>query len=93
MSVRIRQSPILTNLEFLYFLIQCCVCQRKLFSKKFISASGTRNMAGESIPKIINLDKIGISGENIVWCPADHMLFLWFRNERIKKEHVIHWQR
>ena len=35
-------------------------------------------MTDKSIPEILNLEKIGISGDNILWCPTNHMLFLWF---------------
>ena len=35
-------------------------------------------MAGKRIPEIRNLEKIEISGDNILWCTADHILWLWF---------------
>ena len=97
MSVRIRQSPVLTDSDSLYFLIKRCLYQSKSIKKTNFSATSTRNMPDKSICKVWNLKKIGISGDNILWCPTDHMLLLWFLCSRCgsvmkkkkTKKHVI----
>ena len=62
----------------LFFDKVLLISKQNNFQKKFFSATGARNVAGKSIPKIWNLEKIWISGDNILWCSVDHILLLWF---------------
>ena len=79
----------------LFFDKVLLISKQNNFQKKFFSATGARNVAGKSIRKIWNLEKIWISGDNILWCSVDHILLLWFLCSghgsvmKKKKEHVI----
>ena len=81
-ALRASKNQAKSNTDWLRFSLffdkVLLISKQNNFQKKFFSATGARNVAGKSIPEIWNLEKIWISGDNILWCSVDHILLLWF---------------